>query len=172
MIEKEMLDSLEILIEFGLGLAGFAGIIVALAGDPRAWHGQERTRVFGLLYSALLASFASFLCLMLANYYSAEFSVRVTSGIFFIGGLFFFPKQVYRTFYVFRIVKANYSRSITLCFSFLALAILVTSGIATVGIRSFFFFYTSIVLTLLFSAITYVRMLLYRPAGATDKAQK
>lgn len=168
-----MLESLEILIEFGLGLAGFAGIIVALAGDPAGWPAQERVRVFGLILSALLASFASFLCLGLANYYSDEVAVRVASGVFLLLSLFFFPKQVYRTFYIFRQFKGNYSRRMTICFSIIAISIIMSSLMALLGVndQSFTFFYCAIVLTLLFSAITYIRILLYRPAGALKKIQ-
>lgn len=166
-----MLESLEILIEFGLGLAGFAGIIVALAGDPAKWPEQERVRVFGLILSALLACFAAFLCLALAKYYPDELAVRMSSGVLFALGLFFFPKQVYRTFYIFRQFKGNYSRRVTVGFSLLAIGILTTSLISAIGIteNSFSFFYSAIVLTLLFSAITYIRLLLYRPAGARTK---
>lgn len=169
-----MLESLEILIEFGLGLAGFAGIIVALAGDPRNWPEQERVRVFGLIFSALLACFTSFLCLSLAKYYPDEFSIRVSAGVFFVLGLYFFPRQVYRTFYVFRTLKGNYSHRVTGCFSVIAISILVMSLLCALGLSSkpFFLFYSSMVLTLLFSAITYIRLLLYRPAGSLTKIKK
>lgn len=169
-----MLESLEILIEFGLGLAGFAGIIVALAGDPAGWTQQERVRVFGLIFSALLACFASLLCLALGKYYSEEFSARVSSAVFFVLGLYFFPRQVYRTFYIFREDKANYSQRITVVFSFITLLILGMSLVGALNIfeKSFSFFYAAIVLTLLFAAITYVRVLLYRPAGSRTKINK
>ncbi len=167
-----MFDSLEILIEFGVALAGFAGIIVALAGDPRNWTEQERVRVFGLLCSALLACFASFFCLALEKHYSPDTAVRIASGLFFVIGLFFFPKQVYRTFYVFRKTKENYSYQVTICFSILALTILSTSLLSALGLNSFFLFYCSMVITLLFAAITYIRLLLYRPAGSSDKIKK
>ncbi|MDB4511865.1 hypothetical protein N9060_00240 [Arenicella sp.] len=168
------MESLEILIEFGLGLAGFAGIIVALGGDPASWPQHERVRVFGLIFSALLACFMSLLCLTLGKYYSQEFSARVSSGIFFLIGLYFFPRQVYRTFFIFRQDKANYSQRITITFSVITLIILIISLLAAFNLlfEPFSMFYTAVVLTLLFAAITYVRVLLYRPAGSRTKIKK
>ena len=169
-----MLDSLEIVIEFGLGLAGFAGIIVALAGDPAAWTQQERIRVFGLIFSALLACFASLLCLALGNYFPEQFSARISSGLFFLLGLYFFPRQVYRTFYMFRDDKANYSPRVTVVFLVLIVLILVISLCSALALfyQPFSLFYSAMVLTLLFAAITYVRVLLYRPAGSLTKIKK
>ena len=169
-----MLDSLEIVIEFGLGLAGFAGIIVALAGDPAAWTQQERIRVFGLIFSALLACFASLLCLALGKYFPEQFSARISSGLFFLLGLYFFPRQVYRTFYMFRDDKANYSPRVTAVFLVLIVLILAISLCSALALffEPFSLFYSAMVLTLLFAAITYVRVLLYRPAGSLTKIQK
>ena len=166
-----MLESLEIVIEFGLGLAGFAGIIVALAGDPGNWPEQERVRVFGLIFSALLACFSSFLCIALSNYISEETSIRIAGGVFFLFGVFFFPRQVYRTFYVYRQFKGNYSRPMTICFAAIASCILSLGFVCAVvgGKYAFSFFYSAMILTVLFSAITYIRLLLYRPAGALQK---
>jgi len=169
-----MLESLEIIIEFGLGLAGFAGIIVALAGDPASWAHQERVRVFGLIFSALLACFASLLCIALGKYYPEQFSARVASGLFFLLGLYFFPRQVYRTFYIFRNDKDNYSQRVTAVFMVLTLMILSVSLMAALNLffQPFSLFYSAMVLTLLFAAITYVRILLYRPAGSLTKIKK
>ncbi len=169
-----MLESLEIIIEFGLGLAGFAGIIVALAGDPAGWPQQERVRVFGLIFSALLACFASLLCLALGKYFPEQSAARIASGLFFLLGLYFFPRQVYRTFYIFRQDKENYSRRITIVFSVIALLILCASFLAALNViyEPFSLFYSAMVLTLMFSAITYVRVLLYRPAGSLTKIRK
>ena len=168
------MESLEILIEFGLGLAGFAGIIVALGGDPASWPQHERVRVFGLIFSALLACFVCLLCLSLGKYYSEESSARISSGVFFLLGLYFFPRQVYRTFYIFRQDKANYSQRITVAFSVITVLILTMSLMATFDLlfEPFPMFYTAVVLTLLFAAITYVRVLLYRPAGSRTKIKK
>lgn len=169
-----MLDSLEIVIEFGLGLAGFAGIIVALAGDPAAWTQQERIRVFGLIFSALLACFASLLCLALGKYFPEQISARISSGLFFLLGLYFFPRQVYRTFYMFRDDKTNYSPRVTAVFFVLIVLILAVSLFSALGLfyQPFSLFYSAMVLTLLFAAITYVRVLLYRPAGSLTKIKK
>lgn len=166
-----MFDSLYIIIEFGLGLAGFAGIVVALSGDPRNWSEGERVRVFGLLISALLASFISFLCLTLAEYYTDDIAIRVSSAVFFGLGLIFFPKQVYRTFYIYRKKKENYSWRVSAFLTVVTVSILSMSLVAALGVFSkpLFLFYGALSLTLLFSAVTYIRLLLYRPVGSEDK---
>lgn len=169
-----MLDSLNIVIEFGLGLAGFAGIVVALAGDPRNWSEGERVRVFGLIISALLACFTAFLCLTLAKHYSLDTAVRTSSTVLFILSLYFYPKQVLRTFYVSRVAKENYSHSVTLFLSIITLAILSMSFISAAGwlVQPLFLLYGALVLNLLFAATIYIRILLYRPAGAVKKIGK
>ena len=166
-----MLDPLNIVIEFGIGLAGFAGIVVALAGDPRNWTVGERVRVFGLIISALMASFGSFLCLTLAAYYSVDVAVRLSSGVYFIVALLFFPRQVHRTFYLVRDSKENYSRPMTLCLMLITVLILGLSLSAALGLtaKPIALFFGSLVLTLLFAAFIYIRLLLYRPAGSPDK---
>ena len=166
-----MLESLEIIIEFGLGLAGFAGIVVALAGDPKSWTEGERLRVFGLIASALLASFACFSCIALAQHYSTDTAIRISSTIFFIVSVFFFPRQVYRTLRVFRTLKENYSFPVSIFLASVTIAILALSFGAAAGLfaKPLFPFYSALVLALFFSSVIYVRLLLYRPAGAKKK---
>lgn len=169
-----MFDPLYIIIEFGLGLAGFAGIVVALSGDPRIWSEGERVRVFGLLISALLASFTSFLCLTLAEYYPSDMAIRISSAVFFGVGLIFFPKQVLRTFYIYRTKKENYSWRVSAFLTVVTVSIQCMSLAAAIGAFSkpLFLFYGALSLTLLFSAVTYIRLLLYRPVGVVEKKSK
>jgi len=166
-----MLESLEIVIEFGLGLAGFTGIVVALAGDPRNWSEGERVRVFGLITSALMASFSSFLCLTLAKSFPGEHAIRISASVFFVAGLFFFPRQVYRTFYVYRKAKENYSLPVSVLLVILTTSILGMALAAASGYfqNAYFLFYAAMVLSLLFAAVIYFRLLLYRPAGSPKK---
>jgi hypothetical protein len=168
-----MLDSLYVVIEFGLGLAGFAGIVVALAGDPRNWTEGERVRVFGLILSAFIAAFGAFLCLTLAKYYPVESAVRFASGSLFLVALIFFPRQVYRTFYLVRESKENYSLRVTVTLSVISISILSLSLIAALGLtnKPLPLFYGALVLNLLFAAFIYIRLLLYRPAGSTSKVR-
>lgn len=81
------IDSLAIVIEFSVGIAGFSGIAAVLARSPGALRPVERFRLGNLLLSSLLSGFLGFLAIGLTHVVSPENAWRISSAIFAAGAL-------------------------------------------------------------------------------------
>ncbi len=81
------MDIFEVIIEAGIGFAGFAGVVIALSGDSKYWMRAEKTRMGLMLTLFLTPLFTSFLTLILGRDLPPEtvgIMVSIFAGVFII----------------------------------------------------------------------------------------
>jgi len=77
-----MLQNLEIIIEFSVGLSGFSGVVVLFGSEK--WQEFDRFRIMNLLMSSMSAALFAFVCLLLSTFLEDETTIRISSLIFLI----------------------------------------------------------------------------------------
>lgn len=77
---------LERIINAGIGLAGFAGVIVALSGNPKSWSHAEKLRVGLMLVDLFVCVFGAFLYLLLDQFSGRDIAGKWSSIL--IGSVF------------------------------------------------------------------------------------
>ena len=94
---------LEVIIESGIGFLGFAGVVIALSGNPKHWRYEEKLRIGLMLVLFFTPLFMSFLCLILALVYPPQifgfWLSLATSGfiIFSCVSFFLLARKYYAT---------------------------------------------------------------------------
>jgi len=158
-------EMLAIVIEAGVGLAGFAGIAVVLSGDPRNWSSAERLRIGTMLFLTLFVVFGSFLCLFLTRHFDETVASRLVSGLmsvtFFIANAIIWKKS--RDPIQSGDPTINRGLAYVLWFFFLLVALLLAVNAAGWFGDSFAAFFAALIWLLLFGAFLFVRILFVRP---------
>jgi len=167
-----MHEILTIVIEAGVGFTGFAGIAVALSGDPNNWSPAEKTRVGLMLFCFLTPVFGSLLCMILVSTYDNSLAVRLASAcimsIILFTAVFTFPRGRAHM----RANDATFNPLIAYPFIFSWLMLALFLGANTVGWFSnpLPVLYASVSWLLFSGTFMFVRILFKRPGtGAVEK---
>jgi len=81
------MDIFEVIIEAGIGFAGFAGVVIALSGDSKYWLYEEKLRMGLMLTLFLTPMFSSFATLVFGRDLAPEevgFWLSIITGAFII----------------------------------------------------------------------------------------
>jgi len=158
-------EMLSITIEAGVGLAGFAGIVVVLSGDPRTWSQTEKLRIGTMLFLTLFAVFGALTCLFLSRHFDETSASRLASGfmsiIFFSANAIIWKKS--REPLKSRDPTIKSSLAYILLTFFLLDALLLALNAVGLFEDSFAAFFMALICLLLFAAFLFVRILFVRP---------
>jgi len=86
-MEPDPTNSLAIIIQFSIGLAGFVGIVSIFSGPAATWVAVDRFRLGIVLSTTFLAGFLAFIALALDHMMGGETAWKTTSAIFIIIGI-------------------------------------------------------------------------------------
>ena len=81
------MDIFEVIIEAGIGFAGFAGVVIVLSGDSKNWLLEEKLRMALMLMLFLTPLFASFATLVVGEELSpqeAGYWISIITGVWII----------------------------------------------------------------------------------------
>lgn len=163
------MDIFEIIIEAGIGFAGFAGVVIALSGDSKHWLYEEKLRMGLMLILFLTPLFTSFLCLVFLLTYAPEivaywFSLVGSTFIICSCVVFFIlAKDIYGT------PGTTYSVGVAVfCQSLLVLTSLITLFNAFLEFAPLMTMLSGLLVCCLFiGAIIFLRILFLRPGAAS-----
>jgi len=154
-----MLQNLEIVIEYSVGLSGFAGVVVLFGSEK--WQEFDRFRIINLLMSSMSAALFAFVCLLLSTFLDDETTIRISSLLLLI----------HLTLMMIYLVKqsrkpsisehALMNRSMVLFFNIgfmIAMLALLINVIAIFGVH-FGLFFGSLIWLLVVAGIQFMRIL-------------
>ena len=163
-----MEDQLAIIIEAGIGLAGFAGVTVALAGCPDRWNTAERLRVGSMLFWVFLSIFSAYTYFLLSNNFPSNLALRICSCVLAI--LLFSQVSLYwlKASPLHRQNDPTLNRPLTILLISLSVVICILLAINTLGeiTDRFPIFFGGLIWLQLMGAIMFMRILFIRPGGS------
>ena len=161
---------LENIIEAGIGLAGFAGVIVALSGIPKTWSIAEKLRVGLMLVDFFVCVFGAFLYLLLDQFFGGDVAGKWCSII--IGSVFILTAVVFMKMAtpVYRSPDPTFNLSVGLTL------VLITMAPAGAVFLNGLFEFTAflplfdllLVWGLILGAFLFMRIFLHRPGAASQ----
>ncbi len=163
-----MEDSLILVVEAGVGLAGFSGITVALSGDTKNWTFAERLRIGNMLFHFFFSVFMAFTFIVVSEAMDEESALRVSSAVAALVWIVAMAYLLRAAVPLFKSPTAIYN-------PYIASFITVSNVIAILFlIANTFGFFTNtgtpligaLVWSLLIGAFNYVRILFIRPGMA------
>ena len=123
----------ELVVDVGVGLAGFAGIIVALSGDPRTWSYAEKLRVGIMLAAVFFTVFGALFFLTLVEFLGEAQGGRVASLLYPMACILLSMFATARTIPIYRSEQETFSGRVGIS------AIVITFAVAIAVIVNGFF---------------------------------
>jgi uncharacterized membrane protein len=166
--EMDEAESLYSVIETGVALAGFAGIIVAIGARPERWRPVERFRIVIILFSSLGAAALAALALVLRHSsMNAATAWRFSSVFYLILGTIFLRRWVMARQQLSQDDRELLHPAVFTLFAvgqILALAVQVPNALGVWGLPAFTPFFGGLVWGLVAAGVQFVRTLLVRPS--------
>jgi len=161
-------ESLYSVIEIGVALAGFAGIIVAIGARPERWRPVERLRVVIILFSSLGAAALAALALVLRHSsMSAATAWRFSSVFYLILGTILLVLWVKTLQQLSREDRELLHPAVFAFFAaglILSLAAQLPNALGIWGLPAFTPFFGGLIWSLVAAGVQFVRTLLVRPS--------
>lgn len=162
---------LEVIIESGIGFVGFAGVVIALSGDPKHWRYEEKLRIGLMLILFLTPVFMAFLCLVIELAYPPQifgfWLSLFTSTFVIVASVTFF--LLARNYYTVPGTVLNIGVAV-FCHSLLLSVSLVTLSNTFFKFSPFLPMLIGLLILCLFiGAVMFFRILFIRPGAASRK---
>ena len=78
---ENAVDNLNVIAEFSVGMAGFAGIVAVVVGSNRGWNSVSKFRAGNLIVLSIMAGFSALISLGLAQYIAGETLWQTSCGV-------------------------------------------------------------------------------------------
>jgi hypothetical protein len=165
------MEIFQVIIEAGIGLAGFAGVVIVLSGDSKNWLYEEKLRMGLMLILFLTPVFSSFLCLVFQLAHPPEIvgywlSIFVSTFIMCCCVVFFLlAKQIYGS------PGTTYSAKVAAyCHGLLILTSLITLFNAFYEFAPLLSMLSGLlVCSMLIGSVIFFRILFLRPRVVSDE---
>ena len=166
-----MEDQLAIIIEAGIGLAGFAGVTVVLSGSPETWSPAEKLRVSSMLIAIFSSVFCALLSVTLAQLVSDDMAVRLGAVVAALCAMSTVSRFLLIAGKRIGWDEPTLNRTIATAFSMCSyiFGFFAIGGALGVASNVSFWFFLVLVWLLFGGAVLFIRILFVRPGSTLEK---